>query len=91
MRAHKSVCEVGAAIDAVDEQIVKLLAERRRWAALAAELERGERVARVPARTEQVIARVRTLGEREGIEPDLVEALYREMIAGFVQLERAAG
>ena len=43
------------------------------------------------AREEQVIAHVRALAEREGIEPDLVETLYRDMIAGFVRVEQATG
>lgn len=43
-----------------------------------------------PARVEQVIAKVRALAGDEGIEPDLVEALYRQMIARFVSIELAA-
>ncbi len=43
------------------------------------------------AREEQVVAHVRALADRAGIEPDLVETLYRDMIAGFVRVEQATG
>jgi isochorismate pyruvate lyase len=45
---------------------------------------------RAPGRVEQVITKVRALAEREGVDAELVEALYREMIASFVRLELAA-
>jgi isochorismate pyruvate lyase len=36
---------------------------------------------------EQVIGRVRALAEEHGASPDLVERVYRVMIAGFINEE----
>jgi chorismate mutase-like protein len=90
MRDCTSLDEVRSAIDAVDRQLVKLLAERRGYVLQASRFKKTEGDVRAPARVEQVIGKVRGLAEAEGIEPDLVEAVYRELIAGFIRLELAA-
>ncbi len=82
--------EVRASIDEVDERIVSLLAERRGYVLQAARFKPSADAVRVPAREAQVIANVKALAYRAGIEPDLVEALYRQMIDRFVRLEVAA-
>lgn len=90
MHACASLEEVRSSIDAVDRQVVKLLAERRGYVLQAARFKKTGDDVRAPARVEQVIAKVRGLAEAEGLEPELVEAVYRELIAGFVRLELAA-
>ena len=82
---------VRASIDEVDRRIVALLAERRGYALQAARFKPAADGVKDPAREEQVVANVRTLAGTEGIEPDLVETLYRDMIAGFVRVELASG
>jgi phenylalanyl-tRNA synthetase alpha chain len=81
---------VRASIDEVDGRIVKLLSKRRAFALLAGRLKRPQGEIRAPAREEQVVARVRALAHEAGIEPDLVEGLYRHLIDEFVRLQRDA-
>jgi chorismate mutase len=78
--------EVRARIDEVDRRIVKLVAERRRFALAAAEL-KGRAPMRAPAREDEVLAHVRALAGQEGLEADVVEELYRDMMAAFVRIE----
>jgi len=85
-----SLDEVRASIDDVDGRIVELLAERRAYVLQAARFKASPEAVRVPAREAQVIANVKALAYRAGIEPELVESLYRQMIDGFVRLEAAA-
>jgi 3-deoxy-7-phosphoheptulonate synthase len=82
---------IRAAIDEGDTRIVKLLAERRAYALQAARFKSAADGVKDAAREEQVIANVRALAEREGVEPDLVETLYRDMITGFVRVEQTTG
>jgi 3-deoxy-7-phosphoheptulonate synthase len=89
-RQCSSLAEVRASIDALDREIVRLLADRRGLALQAARFKSAADGVKDPAREEQVIAHARTLAEAEGIEPDLVETLYRDMIAGFVRVEQAS-
>jgi chorismate mutase-like protein len=90
MRECSSLDEVRSSIDAVDRQLLKLIAERRGYVLQAARFKRNEGDVRAPARVEQVIAKVRTLAAAEGVEPELVDGIWREMIAGFIRLELAA-
>jgi 3-deoxy-7-phosphoheptulonate synthase len=83
--------DVRASIDDVDQRIVALLAERRGLALQDARFKSAADGVKDPAREEQVVANVRALADEEGIEPDLVETLYRDMIAGFVRVELASG
>ena len=86
-----TLAEVRAAIDEGDARIVKLLADRRACALEAARFKSAAGGVKDAAREEQVVAKVRVLAEREGIEPDLVETLYRDMMAGFVRVEQTTG
>ncbi len=78
-----------ANIDRVDEQLVDLLAERGAYVRQAAGFKQGPEDAAAPRRVEQVIAGVRGFARDSGIDPDLVERVYRTMIDGFTELERA--
>jgi 3-deoxy-7-phosphoheptulonate synthase len=86
-----SLADIRAAIDAGDAGIVKLLADRRAYALQAARFKSAAEGVKDATREEQVIAHVRALAEREGIEPDLIETLYRDLIAGFVRVEQTTG
>ena len=86
-----TLAEVRASIDEADVRIVGLLAERRQKALQAARFKSAADGVKDAAREEQVISHVRALADQAGIEPDLVETLYRDMIAGFVRVEQATG
>jgi 3-deoxy-7-phosphoheptulonate synthase len=87
-RECASLAEVRTAIDELDGRIVRLLAERRHLALQAARFKSAADGVKDPRREEQVVAHTRALAEQEGIEPDLVETLYRDMMLGFVRVEQ---
>jgi len=80
---------VRAAIDRIDRDLVRLVAERGRWVDAAAGFKRTEAEARAPARVEQVVANAGRSAAAFGADPAVVEATYRAMIAAFVERERA--
>lgn len=86
-RGPEDLARVRREIDALDEQIVNLLARRERWVVAAGALKGDEDGVRAPARVEQVVAKVRALASERGASPDVVEQTYRAMIAAFVELE----
>ena len=90
MRECSSLDEVRKCIDDVDGRLVRLLAERRGYVIQASRFKTSDADVRVPARVEQVISKVRWLAGVEGVEPDVVEAVYRRMIEGFIAIEGAA-
>lgn len=69
-------------IDEIDESITRLLAERIK---LAEEIGRQKRTEGRPiedrGREQVVLERVRSIAQREGISPQAIESIYRQIIA----------
>ena len=74
-------------IDALDRQIVDLIAQRQGWVVESGKLKTDHDGVRAPQRVEAVIAKVRALAADSGADPDVVEATYRAMIDAFIALE----
>ncbi|VVB96162.1 Chorismate mutase type II [uncultured archaeon] len=87
MTECKSIDEVRENIDSIDREIVRLLSERRRYVKQAAGFKKTREDVRAPKRVEEVIAKVRTLASEREIDPDIVEKVYRTMIACFIECE----
>ncbi len=77
----RDLSEVRAGIDALDDEIVALLARRVRYIERAAALKpaAGE-TAEAPDRRRQVMQRVDAAALREGLPPDLAAILWTTMI-----------
>lgn len=84
-----ALASVRQAIDALDMQIIDLIAQRQVHVVEAGRLKRGEGegAVRAPARVEDVISKVRGRALAAGASCDVVEATYRAMIEAFVRLE----
>ena len=82
-----SLDEVRESIDAVDREIVRLLAEREGHVRRAARVKEARRDVEAPDRLEEVIRNTRTLAAEYGANADVIEEVYRTMISRFVSLE----
>ena len=83
-----SITELRSEIDAVDEKLIKLLAERQRLVeAVIAVKHRDGIAARVPARVDYVIDRARVLARAHHLDPALAESIWTEMVEWFVAHE----
>jgi isochorismate pyruvate lyase len=88
---NSTVCnsleEVRTHIDSLDRQIVALLAARGGFVMQAARFKKTTDDVKAPQRVEQVIAKVRALAVELGANPAVTEAVYRAMIAAFINAE----
>jgi isochorismate pyruvate lyase len=83
-----NMTEVRVEIDRLDAALVDLIAERLGYVERAWQIKLTENAAaNVPWRNQQVIDKVRTRAVERGVPPDLVEALWRQMIGWFIQYE----
>ena len=82
-----SLEEVREQIDQIDDAIIRLIAERGKYVVQASMFKKDEKDVAAPNRVEAVIEKVRNKAEEYGAIPDMVEALYREMIARFILIE----
>lgn len=80
---------IRASIDALDGEIIALIAQRQVHVAAAGALKRGQPrdAVRAPARVDEVIRKVRERAIESGASPDVVEATYRAMIGAFINFE----
>ena len=83
----KSIEEVRLNIDRIDNEIIKLISERTGYVKQASTFKKNEEGVKAPKRVEAVIENVRSKAEEYGANPDMIEALYREMISRFINLE----
>jgi isochorismate pyruvate lyase len=80
--------QVRVEIDRCDTALVEMIAERFGYVERAWQIKLGlGQEANVPWRNQQVIDKVRGLAHSRGLPPDLVEALWRQMIGWFIQYE----
>lgn len=79
--------EVRTRIDGIDRELVKLLSERAKMVKEASKYKKDQNQIADPARVEQVILKVRKIGLEYGVEPEIVENIYRTMIDSFIAME----
>lgn len=84
-----SLAEVRARIDAIDSELVRLLAQRQGLVRAAASFKSDDQAVRAPDRVAQVIASVRERAGEAGLEPAVAEAVWRAMIGAFIEVELA--
>lgn len=68
---------------------MSLLAERGGYVAQAARFKKTTDDVKAPQRVEQVTAKVGALSRELGANPTVTEAVYRAMIAAFIEAELA--
>ncbi|NQX36451.1 chorismate mutase [Herbiconiux sp. VKM Ac-2851] len=85
--AERRIEDVRAEIDALDRQLVELIAQRQLRVVEAGALKQDRQAVRAPDRVEKVIGKVRALAAEVGASPEVVEQTYRAMISAFIDLE----
>jgi isochorismate pyruvate lyase len=85
--ACESLEEVRGQIDRIDKRMVALIAERGTYVLRAASFKKSHADVPAPARAEEVVRKAKALAEELGAHPNVVERVYREMIAAFIDAE----
>ena len=74
-------------IDALDDVLVPLLVTRGGYMTQAARIKQSDSQVRDEERIEAIVARVRARAEKEGGQPDVIEAIYRSMMEAYIAYE----
>ena len=82
-----SLSDVRSAIDHVDEQIVALLGLRADYVRSAARFKSSEADVAAPDRLAAMLQVRRDWAQREKLDPDFVESLYRAVVTYFIGRE----
>ncbi len=79
----RTLDEVRTNIDRIDDQILRLMAERSRYVAQAGRFKASAATVRDDARIRQILMRIREKAAKQGLDPDVAEATFRAMVEGF--------
>ncbi|WP_433191799.1 chorismate mutase [Nocardia sp. CA-107356] len=90
MSVPQSLTQVRARIDAIDAELIRLLAERQGMVRSAAAFKTDEHAVRAPDRVAQVVALARERATEAGLAPAVAESVWRAMIDAFIELELSA-
>lgn len=74
------MAEVRNAIDAIDRELVALLADRLHFIAEAARIKPSRDLVRDDDRVNDVLAKVRKTAIEQGVDPELIAAVFRELV-----------
>lgn len=83
-----TLADIRAAIDRIDGEIVALLAERLRYTRDAARFKASEGEVAAPERAEAVVMRAAALGAARGVPAEIVEPVYRALVAASIEDQR---
>ena len=83
----RTLGEVRTNIDRIDDQILRLMAERSRYVAQAERFKTSAATVRDETRIRQILTRIREKAARQGVNPDIAEATFRAMVEGFTAEE----
>ena len=82
-----SIEEVRNNINNIDEQIVKLIAQRSEFVKQAAKFKKDSDDVKAPKRVEEVINKVKDLAKSTSANEEILENVYRTMINSFIKAE----
>ena len=87
MKICTDITEVRNEIDRIDDEIVKLIAERGNYVRQAAKFKKGTEDVKAPSRVEKVITGARQKAVSYGADVEVTVAVYKAMINGFIRCE----
>ena len=85
-----TMTEVRAGVDALDRELVALLARRFAYMDAAARIKPGREAVRDEARKAQVIAQARAAAEAEGLPGEVIAELWERLVEASIAYELAS-
>ena len=83
-----TMLDVRRNIDALEQRIVALMAERSGYVAQAARIKQDANLVHDQARIDFIVARVSAMAAEQGAPAVVIEAAFRAMIDAFIEFER---
>lgn len=82
-----SLAEARQAIDRIDAEVIRLLGNRAGYVAQVVRFKQTAEEVRAPARYAEVMRRRREMAEAAGLNPDVIEGMYKLLVDHFIQEE----
>ena len=89
VREVNSLAEARDRIDRIDAEIIRLLGNRAGFVRQVTKFKKTTEDVRAPERYAEVMHRRRELAEAAGLDPDVVEGMYKLLVDNFIKEEMA--
>jgi tRNA-Thr(GGU) m(6)t(6)A37 methyltransferase TsaA len=87
VRQVESLQAARDAIDAIDTEVIRLLGNRAKYVHQVVNFKDKPEDVRAPERYNQVMRRRRELAAEVGLNPDVIEGMYKMLVENFIQEE----
>jgi isochorismate pyruvate lyase len=83
----KNIKEIRNEIDRLDREIITLLGNRFAYVKAAAKFKIDETSVKAPERFNSMLQQRRSWAEKENLNPDIIEKMYRDLVNYFISEE----
>jgi isochorismate pyruvate lyase len=83
----ENMADIRAEIDQLDRQVVALLGQRFAYVKSASKFKTSETSVKSPERFNTMLGQRRVWAEEEGLNPDVIEKMYRDLVNHFIDEE----
>ncbi|SEM47360.1 isochorismate pyruvate lyase [Pseudomonas sp. ok272] len=85
--ACEGMADIRREIDALDHAVIQLLGKRFQYVLAASKFKTSATSVRAPERFAAMLSTRRTWAEAEGLDPDAIEKMYRDLVNHFIEQE----
>jgi isochorismate pyruvate lyase len=83
----ENIADIRIEIDTRDRQIVALLGERLKYVRAASQFKTSEASVRAVQRVRSLLEQRRVWAAEEGLDPEVIEKMYRDLLSFFIEAE----
>ncbi len=83
----ESMVDIRAEIDRLDRQVVALLGQRFAYVKAASKFKTSETTVRAPERLQAMLQQRRVWAEEDGLDADVIEKMYQDLVNHFINEE----
>lgn len=84
----KTITDIRRQIDAIDEDIIKALGIRFQYVKEIVRFKKDKESVKAPKRYHAVLDRRREWAAENGLDPDIIEQMYKHLIHHFIEVEK---
>ncbi len=85
--ACQDMADIRQAIDSLDQEVIRLWAQRFEYVKAAAKFKTDETAVRAPERFASMLVQRREWAQEKGLNPEVIEELYRTLVTHFIDEE----
>jgi isochorismate pyruvate lyase len=83
----ENLADIRQEIDRLDREIITKLSQRYNYVKAASKFKTSETSVKAPERFKSMLETRRNWAESEGLNPDVIEKMYRDLVEYFIQEE----